>query len=73
MLALRIIWPLHSRRNEAGTTLDELIPVGGVSEKNLAFDTLWEAENFVLNKTKGGKLLVRVACEAGDTKTAKIQ
>ena len=63
MLALRIFWPLHSRRNEAGTTLDELIPVGG-SLKNLAFDTLWEAENFVLNKTKGGKLLVRVTCEA---------
>ena len=73
MLALRIFWPLHSRRNEAGTTLDELIPVGGDSEKNSRFDTLWEAENFVLNKTKGGELLVRVYCETGDTRTAKIE
>ena len=53
--------------------LDELIPVGGDSEKILRFDTLWEAENFVLNKTKGGELLVRVYCETGDTRTAKIE
>ena len=72
MLALRIFWPLHSRRNE-GRTLDELIPVGGDSEKIWRFDTLWEAENFVLNKTKGGELLVRVYCETGDTRTAKVK
>ena len=53
--------------------LDELIPVGGDSEKIWRFDTLWEAENFVLNKTKGGELLVRVYCETGDTRTAKIE
>ena len=53
--------------------LDELIPVGGDSEKIWRFDTLWEAENFVLNKTKGGGLLVRVYCETGDTRTAKIE
>ena len=53
--------------------LDELIPVGGDSEKISHFDTLWEAENFVLNKTKGGELLVRVYCETGDTRTAKIE
>ena len=53
--------------------LDELIPVGGDSEKIWRFDTLWEAENFVLNKTKGGELLVRVSCETGDTRTAKIE
>ena len=53
--------------------LDELIHVGGDSEKNWRFDTLWEAENFVLNKTKGGELLVRVYCETGDTRTAKIE
>ena len=53
--------------------LDELIPVGGGLRKNLAFRHLWEAENFVLNKTKGGELLVRVYCETGDTRTAKIE
>ena len=39
----------------------------------MAFRHLWEAENFVLNKTKGGELLVRVYCETGDTRTAKIE
>ena len=50
-----------------------IIPRGGYCEKNSQFHTLWEAENFVLHKTKGGKLLVRVTCEAGDTRTAKIE
>ena len=45
---------------------------GGNSEKNSQFHTLWETENFVLNKTKGGELLVRVYCETGDTRTAKL-
>ena len=52
---------------------DAIIPRGGYCEKNSQFHTLWEAENFVLHKTKGGKLLVRVTCEAGDTRTAKIE
>ena len=52
---------------------DSIIPRGGYCEKNSQFHTLWEAENFVLHKTKGGKLLVRVTCEAGDTRTAKIE
>ena len=30
-----------------------IIPAGGYFEKFSQFHTLWEAENYVLNKTKG--------------------
>ena len=49
-----------------------IIPAGGYFEKISQFHTLWEAENYVLNKTKGGGLLVQAGCEAGDTRTVKI-
>ena len=53
-------------------SLNELIPVGGISEKIWRLTPSGRPKT-LFNKTKGGKLLVRVYCETGDTRTAKIE